>query len=83
MNKILIKIIKRKDAEIAAGAETQSVCHLKHAAPVDEEKTERRLHRELAGTISNWISERRENSRIEKIAAIRKMFGDKPLASEI
>ena len=78
-----IKVIKSKDAEAAANAKTQSVCQPKQCAPVNEEKIERRLHRELGGAVSNWISERRENNRIEKIAAIRRLFGGEHLANEI
>ncbi len=83
VNKTLIKVIKRKDTEATANAKSQSACKPKQAMPFSTEKIERRSRRELADTISNWIYERRENNRIEKIAAIRKMFGNKPLLSEI
>ncbi len=83
MNKTSIKVIKRKDAEIMTNAKTYSACELKRAAPVSEEKIERRSRREIVDTISNWISERRENNRNEEITAIRQMFGNKPLLSEI
>ena len=76
MNKTLIKIIKRKDAEMMANAKTQGACQPNQAAPVSEEKTEWCSRRQIVGTISNWISERRENNRTEQIAAIRKMFGN-------
>ncbi len=83
MSKTSIKVIKRKDAEVMANAKTQSAFEAKQTAPVNEEKIERHLRREIVGTVSNWISERRENNRLEKIAAIRKMFGNEPLLSEI
>ncbi len=83
MNKILIKVIKRKDAEVMANVETQSPCEPKLVATEGKEKIERRLHRKMVDTVSNWISERRENNHIEEITAIRKMFGNKPLLGKI
>ena len=78
MNKTSIKIIKRKDASAAKG-ETQNPREQKPAAAFSKEKIERRLHRQMAETISNWISERRENNRSEEISAFRKLFGDESL----
>ncbi len=83
MNKILIKVIKRKDVELTAAAKIQSASAAKRAAPESEEKTELRLRRRMVGTVSGWISERRENNRIEKISAIRGMFGGEPLLNKI
>ena len=83
MNKILIKVIKRKDARVPATAETQSPCEQKPDATASKEKIERGLHHKMVNTVSNWISERRENNRIEKIAAIRRLFGGEHLANEI
>ena len=83
MNRTSIKVIKRKDAEVIANAKTQSVCWAQQTAPVNEEKIERRSRREIVGTVSTWISERRENNRIEQIAAIRKIFGNEHLLSQI
>ncbi len=83
MNKILIKVIKRKDAEAMANARTQSVCEPTQSAPVSEERIKRRSRRMLVDTISNWIPDRKKNNRIEEIAAIRKFFGNDLLLSEI
>lgn len=80
---MLIKVIKRKDAEAVANAKTQSAFEAKHFAPVSEEKIERRSSREIVATISNWISERRKNNRIEELIAIRRFYGNEPLLSEI
>lgn len=62
-----------------ATAETQSPREQKLAATSGKEKIEQRLHHKMVNTISNWISERRENNRIEEITAIRKMFGNETL----
>ena len=83
MNKILIKVIKRKEAEVMRNVELESVCEPKPAATLSKEKIERNLHRKIVDTVSNWISERRENNRIEDSSAIRKMFGDESLLSKI
>lgn len=83
MNKTSIKIIKRKDAETAANAKIQNTDAPKETAKVDEEKNERRSRREIGDTISNWISERRENNRFKENAANGENFGDKPLLKEI
>lgn len=83
MNKISIKVVKRKDAEVLANAKTRSAFAPKHNAPVNEEKVKRHLRRQIVETISNWIPEREKNKRIEEIAAIRKFFGSETLLSEI
>ncbi len=83
MNKTSIKVIKRKDARVSTNVKTQSTCDIKTTAAFSEEKIERRLHRKMADTVSNWIAERRENNRAEEISAIRKMFGSESLLSEI
>ena len=83
MNKTSIKIIKRKDAQIMVNTKTQSAFEPKQSASVSEEKTRRRARREIVATVSDWISERRENNHIEEITAIRKMFGNKPLLGKI
>ena len=83
MNKTSIKVIKRKDAEATANARIQKAREPKRTATPDEEKIKRRSHREIVGTVSNWISERRENNRIEKDAANSEIFGDEFLLKEI
>ena len=80
MNKTSIKIIKRKDAEAAANVEAQNLSKQKLAATMSREKIERRLHRKMADTVSNWIAERRENKRSEEVSAFRKLFGDEFLS---
>lgn len=77
-----MKIIKRKDASVAVNGEAQNLCEPKLTAAFSEEKVERCLHRKMADTVSNWISERKENDRNKEISAIRKLFGDESLLSE-
>jgi hypothetical protein len=77
-----IKVIKRKDASVALNGETQSTSEPELLATMSGEKNERRLHRKIADTLSNWIAERRENNRAEEISAIRKLFGDESLLSK-
>ncbi len=81
MNKTSIKIIKRKDAEAMANDKTQDLSEPKLAAAMSGEKIERRLHRKMADTVSNWIAERKKSNRIKDISAIRKLFGDESLLS--
>lgn len=81
MNKTSIKVIKRKGTEVMENAQTRNECEPKESAPISEEKIERRSRREIVDTVSTWISERRENNRLEEIAAIRKIFGGEPLLS--
>ena len=81
MNKTSIKIIKRKDVEAAAGGKAQYLSESKFAATMSGKKNERRLHRKMANTVSNWIAERQENKRSEEISAFRKLFGDEFLSS--
>ena len=85
MNKTSIKVIKRKDAEATANARIQNAREPKQTATPDEEKIKRRSQREIVGTVSNWISERRENNRIEieKDAVNSEIFGDGFLLKEI
>lgn len=83
MKKILIKIIKRKDAEAVANVKTHNALRAKQSAPDSEEKIERRARREMVATITNWVSENRKNNRIEELFAIRKFYGSEPLLSEI
>ncbi len=83
MNKTLIKVIKRKDAEIIANAKIQRALAAKQTAPESAENTSSRARGEITGTVSNWIAERRENNRLEKNAAIRQLFGSEPLLSEV
>ena len=81
VTKTSIKVIKRKDAEASVKIKTKNTSETKLAA-VNGEKIERNLQRGMVETVSNWISERRENSRIETVSAIRKLFGDESLISK-
>jgi len=76
VNRTSIKVIKRKDAEVVANAETQNRQVTEQAAAFSEIKIERRLHRKMADTVSDWIAERKESNRIKEISSIRKLFGD-------
>ena len=82
MKKTLIKVIKRKDAEVVVNAETQTTSEIEPTVKFSEEKVERRMHRKMANTVSNWISERKESNRIKEISAIRRLFGDESLLSK-
>jgi hypothetical protein len=81
VSKTLIKVIKRKDRAVAANAEAQSASESNQIAAINDEKNERHSRREIAGTVSAWISERRENNRREEIAE-RKNFGNEPTHGE-
>lgn len=81
MNKTSIKVIKRKDAEALANFKTRNLSEPKLVAAMSGEKIERRLHRKMADTVSNWIAERKESNRTKEISAIRKLFGDESLLS--
>jgi hypothetical protein len=85
VNKTSIKVIKRKDAEMMAKAEPQNACEpsQEEAIHLTEDQIERRARREIVDTVSSWITERKQKNRIEEIAAIRKIFGNEPLLSEI
>lgn len=74
-SKSAIKVFKRKDIEqsIHHTSEPETVQSPEEAS--SEVKSERRAHREVVNTVSNWISERRERSRAEEIEAIRSLFG--------
>lgn len=65
-----------------ANDKTQNLFKPRLAAVMSKEKIERRLHRKMAGTVSNWIAERRENNRAEEVLAIRRMFGSESLLSK-
>ena len=82
MNRTLVKIVKRKDARVSADVKTQNTGETKLTATFGEEKIERRLHRKMADTVSNWIAERRENNRDEEVSAIRMMFGSESFLSK-
>lgn len=57
MNKDLIKIVKRNKKDEVE--KTQVV--------VNATKVESNIQHKLVNVVSNWISERRENSRVEKV----------------
>ena len=82
MNKASIKVIKRKDAAAAVGVKTKDTSETKLAVTVRGEKIERNLHRRMVDTVSNWITEHKENNRIEVVSAIRNLFGDESLLSK-
>ena len=82
MNKISIKVIKRKDTEAMANDKTQDLSELKLVDKMSGDKIECCLHRKMGDTVSNWIAERRENNRAEEISAIRRMFGSESVLSK-
>jgi len=71
-----IKIIKRNTVETPAIHTTSQP-----KAQTDETRAERHVRREMVSTVANWISEKREQRRVEEISAIRKIFGGEPLLS--
>lgn len=81
MKKTSIKVIKRKDAGVSENAVNKNTRGKKSMTAIGTEKNERRLRRKMAQTISSWIAERRENSRIKEVSAIRNFFGDESLLS--
>jgi hypothetical protein len=82
VKKTLIKVIKRKDVEVLVNTKTKTTSETEPTTKFNEEKVERRLHRKMANTVSNWISERKENNRIKEISAIRRLFADESLLSK-
>jgi hypothetical protein len=82
VNKILIKTIKRKDVEAMRNAKTQSAGEPKQNSSGSKEEIERRSRREIGKAVSNWIPKRRENNRVEEIAAVRRFFDSETLLSE-
>jgi phage/plasmid-associated DNA primase len=71
-----IKIIKRNTVETSAIHTTSQP-----KTATNETKVERRARREMVNTVANWISEKREQRRVEEVSAVRKLFGGEPLLS--
>lgn len=75
MKKLLIRVIKRKDAEAMA---TANILPHFNSIPTSfvtrEEDGSKLLRRNIDSTVSSWITERRENNRVERAAAVRKML---------
>lgn len=63
-------------------AKTQSTGEPKQTASGSEEKIERRSRREIGKAVSNCISGRRKNNRVEEVAAVRRFFDSETLLSE-
>lgn len=82
--KRLIKIIRRKDVgEITAAANVPSNVNGTNqvlSAASDEKKKARLISRDLDSTVLRWIRERRENSRNERNAALKMLYGKALLA---
>lgn len=64
---------------VAVNGETQNLREIKLTTAFSEEKIERCLHRRMADTVSDWITERRESNRTKEVSAIRRLFGDESL----
>ncbi len=82
VNKMLIKIIKRKDVKATVTEKTRIADEAEKIASVGKDRKELRLRREIIETISNWIPERGKNNRAEEIDAVRKFFGSEHLLSK-
>lgn len=79
----LIKIIRRKDADAMMAANVLSNENGTNQAlsTASDEKKEARLgSRNLDSTVLRWISERKENSRNERNAALKMLDGKALLA---
>ena len=61
----------------------QAVCDPQQPESVSEEKIERRSRRNIDATISSWIFDLREKTRIEHISAVRKAFGSEALLNPV
>lgn len=57
MNKAVIKIVKRQKKELAENPQIV----------VNSSKGESNIQLRIVSIVRNWISERRENSRVEKV----------------
>ncbi len=77
MKKNQIKIIKRKDAEALKAMKDlpREGLAVPSITGAEKEKAERSERRKLDSTVMRWISERRESSRIERMAAMQIMVG--------
>jgi len=85
VNKIPIKIIKRKDAEAATNAKIKELLsgEMPPETTFSEATIVRRTRREIVASVSTWICEHRINNQAEEIAAVRKFFGGDANLSEI
>lgn len=72
MNKDAIKVVKRNKKD---GAEKPRVV-------VNTPKAESNIQLKIADVINNWISERRENSRVEKVFSDSKILGWKIMSEK-
>lgn len=70
MNKDTIKVVKRNQND---GAQKTSVV-------VNASKAERDDKLKITNLVNNWISERRENSRVEKVFSDSKILGWKNMS---
>jgi hypothetical protein len=68
MNDNSIKVVKRNDLMKINEANILGTS-------VRKPLTSRESRREIVATISNWVTESRENSRAERVEALRKYFG--------
>ena len=73
MNKNVIKVIKRDKKD---GVQKEPVV-------VEASKVERDGRHKMANLVNNWISERRENSRVEKVFSDSKILGWKITSENI
>jgi len=78
VNKTAIRIIKRGDSE-ARGNPSGTEDGLQISA----DKTERKLHRDIAGRVSGWMADHRESAREDTLSEIRRLLGGESSASKI
>ena len=79
MNKLPIKVIKRIDAEAMACDKAQIAGEPRQTGLVRQHKIESLSRRKMDATVSSWISARRKKTRVEEIAAVHEVFGNKIL----
>jgi hypothetical protein len=80
LNKAAIRIIKRGTAR--GGRERAGSKASTQTSGISPSKSERTLHREIAGKVSDWITDNRNRGRVNTLADIRRLFGGESSADE-
>lgn len=83
VNRKVIKVIKRKAANVPAFSERGYQSDQNLETSPSKVKNERDLQRKLKSTVSNWIVEYRQASRVKEVSGIRRMLGSDAVLSNI
>ena len=83
VNKTAIRIIKREDSEARGRVARINPSETDDGLKISADKVERELHRDIAGRVSGWIADHRENTREDTLSEIRRLFGGESSGSEI